>query len=80
MVLHWPHESGVAQNAGDSTAVERSQRRACCWFVAAKERKCGKCAKGTESDCWVVEVKREAGGGVAKIRSGLKSRLQIGSG
>jgi hypothetical protein len=25
-LLHWPHESGVAQNAGDSAAVEESQR------------------------------------------------------
>lgn len=77
--LHWPHESGVAQNARDSTAVERSQGRALfVVFGAAKERKCGKMREGTESDCWVVEGEREAGERwLQKKRSGLKSRLQI---
>ncbi len=70
----WPHEYGVAQNAGGQHRRPKSEKSAwVCWFVAVvatKERKCGKRAKERRGDGWGGRQEPKAGEG--SKRSGLK--------
>ena len=70
----WPHEYGVAQNAGGQHRRRESEKSAWVrWVVAvvaAKERKCGKRGKERRSDGWGGRREPKMGEGLK--RSGLK--------